>query len=320
MASVQSLQKNKTSESRLDTGTWSKMFPTRLDTEARSRKFLFKLLGISVSSLIYLRTAFPEHAYTDYNLDGLQLKVLNKTSGIPGVVKLCQKIENALEALKLKYLKTLTLGIFLDPAKPEDALETYTFQFEYKEDGVINMSLNSSSSSASLSGKKERNRLYRETCRILYQILQRTEKLPPLPEAAYMTLHLMYFDDRTPADYQPPGFGPTEITFKLHEEEEEEDEPFLTGSVQTPWHSLSASIRSRHLIDQELPNFSDEEEKEERTTPVMPSQEASTAEGECVEGLANKTDSLTLESQKEAKVKDKDILRKIIIGNNFFYF
>lgn len=49
------------------------------------------------------------------------------------MVQFCYWIEAATEAIEKSYLRELVLAIYLEPDEPENAIETYTFQFEYFE-------------------------------------------------------------------------------------------------------------------------------------------------------------------------------------------
>jgi hypothetical protein len=47
----------------LSTKSWSKVFPSKVDTEQKSCTFVKKLLTVAVSNITYLRCMFPEISY-----------------------------------------------------------------------------------------------------------------------------------------------------------------------------------------------------------------------------------------------------------------
>ena len=68
-----------------------------------------------------------------------------------------------------------------------------------------------------------------------------TETLDPLPETAYLALRLAYYDENTPADYEPRGFQSAEKELILPAS----NMKVKVGEVSTGHHSLSVSIHAR---------------------------------------------------------------------------
>ena len=68
-----------------------------------------------------------------------------------------------------------------------------------------------------------------------------TETLDPLPETAYLALRLAYYDENTPADYEPRGFQSAEKELILPVS----NMKIKVGKVSTGHHSLSVSIHAR---------------------------------------------------------------------------
>lgn len=71
-----------------------------------------------------------------------------------------------------------------------------------------------------------------------------------LPDEAYLTLHLTYYEERTPEDYQPPGFHATDTEFRC--DNDESVKSFKTTAIKAKFHGLQVEIRSRDLTDDEL--------------------------------------------------------------------
>ena len=74
MSTLQKSRPKENIETKVD--TWGKIFPTKVETQQASLTYVKKLLTIGVSSITYLRSMFPEEAYTQKNLNGLALKIL----------------------------------------------------------------------------------------------------------------------------------------------------------------------------------------------------------------------------------------------------
>ena len=74
MSTLQKPRQKETIETKVD--TWGKIFPTKVETQQASLTYVKKLLTVGVSSITYLRSMFPEEAYTQKNLNGLTLKIL----------------------------------------------------------------------------------------------------------------------------------------------------------------------------------------------------------------------------------------------------
>ena len=74
MSTLQKSRQKENIETKVD--TWKKIFPTKVETQQASLTYVKKLLTVGVSSITYLRSMFPEEAYTQKNLNGLKLKIL----------------------------------------------------------------------------------------------------------------------------------------------------------------------------------------------------------------------------------------------------
>ena len=74
MSTQQKSRQKENIETKVD--TWGKIFPTKVETQQASLTYVKKLLTVGVSSITYLRSMFPEEAYTQKNLNGLTLKIL----------------------------------------------------------------------------------------------------------------------------------------------------------------------------------------------------------------------------------------------------
>ena len=119
--------------------------------------------------------------------------------------------------------------ILLDPTFPEVTHEAYTIKVSYPGGlptcevlGALGQVQNS-------------------TRDLLKGVLMLTEKLDPLPETAYLALRLSYYDENTPADYEPRGFQSAEKELILPAS----NMKVKVGKVSTGHHTLSVSMHAR---------------------------------------------------------------------------
>ena len=164
-----------------------------------------------------------------------------KDSGIPQGETLNGWLTGAFDALEKNYLRELIFLVYVDPAKPEVIYEKFTFSFSYVE-GVISMDLEKNSSSSKVKKEVKMENLKGETQALLRQITMVTQGLRKLPEEAYLAIKLTYYDEVTPEDYEPKGFGADHTT----------EEPMPSGAyrvslgrVETGFHAIRVKMDSR---------------------------------------------------------------------------
>ena len=194
------------SKSQMKSGTWSKCFPTKMSTESSSCTFVKKLVTVAVSNITYLRNMFPEQAYANRSLDGLQLKILKSKNDCPDAEKVAKWLLAAFDALEKKYLRELILMMYKDESNPDIVEEMYTFKFSYPE-GQAMCQL--------LQGKEEVKKMteddvYKSTQNLLRSLVALTQGMNPIEDTS-MTMKLTYYDEVTPKDYEPVGFLPTPL-------------------------------------------------------------------------------------------------------------
>ncbi|KAK3727653.1 hypothetical protein RRG08_032612 [Elysia crispata] len=194
---------------------WAQIFPNEQVTEQKSCLFVKKLLAVAVSNITYLRAIFPEHAFGDKCLEDLNLKILRDESSCPGACQVIKWVKGCFDALDKKYLKTLIIGIYVDPNKPESMIESYSFKFTYNCDGEVDIYRNNKKISSAYSADATKT----ATIRLLRTLIILTNTLTSLPENVMLTMKLFYYDDVTPSDYEPPGFRASDESAFLFEEE-----------------------------------------------------------------------------------------------------
>ncbi|XP_071955838.1 uncharacterized protein [Antedon mediterranea] len=257
-------------------GEWSTIFPCKQVNETQSALFVKKLLAVAVSNITYLRAIFPESAYGDRRLEDISLKVLRDESSCPGACQVIKWVKGCFDALDKKYLKTIVIGIYVDPKHPETVIESYTFKFSYNEHGP---NMNIFRNNKKLTGAATELETKKATIRLLRTIIVLTQSLSSLPEDVMMTMKLFYYDEVTPCEYQPPGFQAGDAdTFKF----EEEPMNICVGDVSTPFHTVKMRIKTdgkQFEMKEEEENVSQAEVSEDKAEQQV-DDEAMDVEGE----------------------------------------
>nr|XP_010300404.1 PREDICTED: HORMA domain-containing protein 2 [Balearica regulorum gibbericeps] len=192
---LQTRQKNKSSKELL--------FPNKIATEQQSVVLVKRLLATSVSCITYMRGLFPESSYGTRYLDDLCLKILREDKSCLGSLQIVKWIQGCFDALERQYLHIAVLAIYTNPKEPETVTELYQFKFKYKKEvpqmDIISNQMNVVNGVCS----KDVRQASRLLIRKLYLLMQ---NLGPLPDDVTLTMKLLYYNDVTPKDYQPPGF------------------------------------------------------------------------------------------------------------------
>lgn len=235
-------------ESKLKTTNWGQTFPVSIQTREASLKLVKKLLAVGVSTVLYLRSNIPEGAFNNCDVDGLNVRILNAASDSRPAKKITTWVRSAVEAIEKGYLSRLTLGMYKESQRPEDAEETYNFEFEYVGSDQKTPRMAFGSKAELL---EEENAIFSDTRRMLRRIILLTQDLPPLPLGMYLTIVLTY-NDVAPVDYNPPGYKTDNLNFKV----EEEAQPSILGTVTSRFHKLKTVVHSRGWVEGELQSSS----------------------------------------------------------------
>ncbi|RMC06059.1 hypothetical protein DUI87_17604 [Hirundo rustica rustica] len=239
------------------------LFPESISTEQQSLVLVKRLLAISMSCITYMRGLFPESSYGTRYLDDLCLKILREDKSCLGSLQIVKWIQGCFDALEKQYTVT----------------EMYQFKFKYKKKvPQMDISSNHREFVAGLCSKdvKQASRLLLRT---LYLLMQ---DLGPLPNDITLSMKLLYYNDVTPQDYQPPGFkddgSPGGLLFAgdpVH---------LRVGSVSTDFHLMKVRVTTEkkrvrksdsNLIQKSGPTEishqgldCEEEEEEEESTEI----------------------------------------------------
>ena len=223
-------------------GNWSKTFPNKIETRTKSCLFVKKLLTVSVSNITYLRSMFPEEAYANKSMDGLPLKILKENNKVKEAATLASWLVGAFDPIEKGYLKELLLLVYLDSSCRETILEMYTFQFSYSGTHVSCQVLQGEEKKEV--GVIDQNSVYKSTRHLLKQIISLTQSLRPLPSTAFLSMKLLYYDDVTPEDYEPPGYGPA---VNVDAETPLGRFDTVAGEVSTRHHTIHLRVQARQV-------------------------------------------------------------------------
>ncbi|KAM6377581.1 HORMA domain-containing protein 2 [Pluvialis apricaria] len=234
MAATQLLQTRQKKKSSKE----SVLFPNQIATEQQSVVLVKRLLAISVSCITYMRGLFPESSYGTRYLDDLCLKILREDKSCLGSLQIVKWIQGCFDALERQYLHIAVLAIYTNPKEPETVTELYQFKFKYKKEvpqmDIISNQVNFVNGVCSEEDIKQASRLL---IRKLYLLMQ---NLGPLPNDVTLTMKLLYYNDVTPKDYQPPGFKEDGSSGDLFFDGEPVN--LRVGSVSTGFHLMKVRV------------------------------------------------------------------------------
>ncbi|KGG50113.1 hypothetical protein DI09_89p70 [Mitosporidium daphniae] len=213
-----------------------------IQSEGQSLALMKHLISTSFSCIGYLRDLFEEKNFTDHFLCDLALKRLARGMS-PEADTFLDWIELGIyDALDKKYLRTIYLGIFIDPDDPKNVLEWYTFKVAYAPFNSDHVGADISSLSIEQNDKEilhfsqKEIDFKRSAVQILRTMCILTQTLKSLPAIKYLTIRIYYYEDRTPSSYQPPLFldCPDEIFVNSRGADSLR---FDLGQAATPFHT-----------------------------------------------------------------------------------
>ncbi|KAE8719666.1 4-coumarate--CoA ligase-like 1-like [Hibiscus syriacus] len=159
-------------------------------TEQDSLLLTRNLLRIAIFNISYIRGLFPENYFNDKSVPAL------------GVY----------DALQKKYLKTLLFCICesIDGAM----IEEYSFSFSYSNSDSQEVSMNINRTGNRKQGKAFKCNSTSEVtpnqmssaCKMVRTLVQLMRTLDKMPKVRTILMKLLYYDDVTPVDYEPPFF------------------------------------------------------------------------------------------------------------------
>ncbi|KFP73782.1 HORMA domain-containing protein 2, partial [Acanthisitta chloris] len=205
-------------------------------TEQQSVVLVKRLLAISVSCITYMRGLFPESSYGTRYLDDLCLKILREDKSCLGSLQIVKWIQGCFDALEKQYVSGFS-WFLVEFLISSQMTELYQFKFEYKKK-VPQMDI-SSNHRELVTGvcSEDITQASRLLLRKLYLLMQ---NLGPLPNDITLSMKLLYYNDVTPKDYQPPGFKEDPSSGNLLFDGDPVS--VRVGSVSTDFHLMKVKV------------------------------------------------------------------------------
>ncbi|PIA65332.1 hypothetical protein AQUCO_00100660v1 [Aquilegia coerulea] len=182
-------------------------------TEQDSLLLTRNLLRIAIFNISYIRGLFPEKYFNDKTVPALETKIKKLMPMDAESRRLIDWMEKGVyDALQKKYLKTLLFCICEAIEGP--MIEEYAFSFSYSDSDSqeVSMNINRMGNKKGATFKSNRsadvtpNQMRSSACKMVRTLVQLMRTLDRMPEERTILMKLLYYDDVTPIDYEPPFF------------------------------------------------------------------------------------------------------------------
>ncbi|XP_004310076.1 PREDICTED: HORMA domain-containing protein 1-like [Fragaria vesca subsp. vesca] len=213
-------------------------------TEQDSLLLTRNLLRIAIFNISYIRGLFPEKYFNDKSVPALEMKIKKLMPMDAESRRLIDWMEKGVyDALQKKYLKTLLFCVCEAVEGP--MIEEYTFSFSYSNSESQEVSMNISRSGNKKHGGTFKcdstaeltpNQMRSSACKMVRTLVQLMRTLDRMPEERTILMKLLYYDDVTPVDYEPPFFRCCA--------EEEAHNPW----TKNPLKMEVGNVNSKHLV------------------------------------------------------------------------
>ncbi|XAR48175.1 hypothetical protein NMG60_11030910 [Bertholletia excelsa] len=186
-------------------------------TEQDSLLLTRNLLRIAIFNISYIRGLFPEKYFNDKSVPALEMKIKKLMPMDIESRRLIDWMEKGMlsvyDALQKKYLRTLLFCICEAIEGP--MIEEYAFSFSYSSSDSREISMNINRTGNKKHGGTFKcnsvteitpNQMRSSACKMVRTLVQLMRTLDKMPEERTILMKLLYYDDVTPADYEPPFF------------------------------------------------------------------------------------------------------------------
>ncbi|KAK6922406.1 HORMA domain [Dillenia turbinata] len=182
-------------------------------TEQDSLLLTRNLLRIAIFNISYIRGLFPEKYFNDKSVPALEMKIKKLMPVDAESRRLIDWMEKGVyDALQKKYLKTLLFCIC--EAIDGPMIEEYAFHFSYSNSDSQEVTMNISRAGNKKGGTFKcnamtdvtPNQMRSSACKMVRTLVQLMRTLDRMPEERTILMKLLYYDDATPMDYEPPFF------------------------------------------------------------------------------------------------------------------
>ncbi|XP_059316465.1 meiosis-specific protein ASY1 [Lycium ferocissimum] len=212
-------------------------------TEQDSLLLTRNLLRIAIFNISYIRGLFPEKYFSDKSVPALEMKIKKLMPMDAESRRLIDWMEKGVyDALQKKYLKTLLFCVCETIDGP--MIEEYAFSFSYSSSDSEEVSMNVNRIGTKKGGTFKcnstteitPNQMRSSACKMVRTLIQLMRTLDKMPEERTILMKLLYHDDVTPADYEPPFFrGCT-------------DEDALNPWTKNPLKLEVGNVNSKHFV------------------------------------------------------------------------
>ncbi|KAI3967167.1 hypothetical protein MKX01_042752 [Papaver californicum] len=172
------------------------------------------LLRIAIFNISYIRGLFPENYFSDKSVPALEMKIKKLMPIDAESRRLIDWMEKGVyDALQKKYLKTLLFCI--SEAIDGPMIEEYAFSFSYSNSDSEEVMMNISRTGNKKQGATFKsngntdftpNQMRSSACKMVRTLVQLMRTLDSMPEERTILMKLLYYEDVTPVDYEPPFF------------------------------------------------------------------------------------------------------------------
>ncbi|KAF3341691.1 essential protein for meiotic synapsis [Carex littledalei] len=171
------------------------------------------LLRIAIYNISYIRGLFPEKHFNDKSVPALEMKIKKLMPMDEESRRLIDWMEKGVyDALQKKYLKTLLFCICEKMEGP--MIEEYSFSFSYpktsEEEVHMNMTCNGNKNTAATfksdTADVTPDQMRRSACKMIRTLVSLMRTLDQMPQERTILMKLLYYDEVTPEDYEPPFF------------------------------------------------------------------------------------------------------------------
>ncbi|KAL1550451.1 Meiosis-specific protein asy1 [Salvia divinorum] len=213
-------------------------------TEQDSLLLTRNLLRIAIFNISYIRGLFPEKYFNDKSVPALDMKIKKLMPMDAESRRLIDWMEKGVyDALLKKYLKTLLFCVC--EAVDGPMIEEYSFSFSYSSSDNEEVSMNISRTGTKKGGTFKHDstteitpsQMRSSACKMVRTLLQLMRTLDKMPEERTVLMKLLYYDDVTPMDYEPPFF-------RSCTDEEAHNNPWM----KDPLKMKVGKVNSKHLV------------------------------------------------------------------------
>ncbi|XP_022131398.1 meiosis-specific protein ASY1 isoform X2 [Momordica charantia] len=213
-------------------------------TEQDSLLLTRNLLRIAIFNISYIRGLFPEKYFNDKSVPALEMKIKKLMPMDAESRRLIDWMEKGVyDALQRKYLKTLLFCVCEAVEGP--MIEEYAFSFSYSSSDSQEVSMNVTRTGNKKQGGTFKcnstaeitpNQMRSSACKMVRTLVQLMRTLDKMPEERTILMKLLYYDDITPVDYEPPFFRSCK--------EEEAHHPWS----KNPLKMEVGNVNSKHFV------------------------------------------------------------------------